>query len=281
VTGSFGGTLSCAIGQSVTSLGVADAFVLRMGVTNGGPIWTKRFGDAASSQYGYGIAAAAANGDALVTGSFLGSIDFGGGPLTAAASTSLFVAKLSAGAGAHVWSKSGGSGAAGASIAVDATDNAVFAGSYSGVTTFAGKTVAAAGGATDILFGKLDATTGNALWLNGYGNTNGDSGNSVAVSAAGRVAMGGAFRNSVDFGGGSLASGSLDAAFVATFDATPTHLWSKQFSSATLGPNATSSVAFGPAGEVVAGGQFYGTVDFGTGALAGANGTAFLVHVAP
>jgi len=281
VTGSFGNTLSCAIGQSATSLGVADAFVLRMSGINGGPIWTKGFGDAANSQYGYGIAAAG-NGDALVTGSFYGSINFGGGVITGSTSSGIFVTKLTAAAGAHVWSKGGGSGAQGSSIAVDATDNAIFIGSYSGTTMFAGKTLAAVGASADILFGKLDKATGTAAWLNGYGNTNGDSGNTVAVSGAGRIAIGGAFRNSADFGGGALASGGLDAAFLATFDATPTHLWSKQFSSSAIGPNSTNAVAFGPLGEVVAGGQFYGTVDFGQITLPGVSGgTAFLVRVAP
>ena len=281
VTGSFGGTLSCAIGQSATSLGIADAFVLRMSGANGGPLWTKGFGDAANSQYGYGIAAAA-NGDALVTGSFYGSIAFGGNTLTAGAASSIFVAKLTAAAGAHVWSQGGGSGALGASIAVDASSNPVFTGVYSGATTFAGKTVAAAGGGSDILVGKLDTATGNAVWIHGYGGANGDSGNAVAVSGAGRIAMGGSFRNAADFGGGALASASLDAAFLATFDAVPTHLWSKQFSSSTIGPNVTSGVAFGPVGEVVAGGKFFGTVDFGQGPLADVSGgTAFLIRVAP
>ncbi len=290
VTGHFGGTLSCAVGQSVTSVGAtaSDVFVLRMSGVNGGLIWTKGFGEAMVSEIGTGIAAAA-NGDALVTGWFFTSIKFGdvNSTLMSDLTRTIFVAKLTAAAGAHIWSK-GGSGTSdseGASIAVDAKDNPIFTGYHIGAMMFAGKavTVAPTGGASDILFGKLDGATGDALWLNGYGSSNADMGSSVAVSGAGRIALGGEFRNSADFGGGALASANLDAAFLATFEATPTqHLWSKQFSSSKLGPDETRAVAYGPAGEVVAGGKFYGTVDFGPTSLTETGGaTSFLVRVAP
>ena len=282
VTGNFGGSVSCGPGQSGTSSGGNDVFVIRMSGANGGPIWTKAFGDA-DNQYGYGVAADS-NGDALVTGFYSGSIDFGGGSLVAQpGSTSIFVAKLGAAKGAHLWSKGESNSTRGQTIAVDPANNPIFAGTYSGATTFAGKSLAVAGGTTDILFGKLDKDTGNAIWLNGYGGDNGDSADGVAVNAAGRIALGGAFRNSADFGGGALASASLDAAFLATFDASPTqHLWSKQFSSTDLGPNGTHAVAVGPTGEVVAGGQFYGTIDFGDGmSIVSTSSTAFLVRVAP
>ena len=127
----------------------------------------------------------------------------------------------------------------------------------------------------------LDTVTGNAIWINGYGGANSDYGDAVAVSGAGRIAMGGSFMNSVDFGGGALVAVN-EGAFLATFDAVPTHLWSKQFSSSAPSQFNTSSIAFGPIGEVVAGGQFGGTVDFGQGPLtAGGGATAFLVRVAP
>ena len=194
VTGFFDSTLSCAGGQSATSLGKGDVFVVRMSGANGVPIWTKGFGDAANQQLGYGIAAA--------------------------------------------------------------------------------------GGGTDILLGKLDTATGNAIWLNGYGGAKDDGGGAVAVSGAGRIAMGGSFMSSVDFGGGVLAAVN-QGAFLTTFDAVPTHLWSKQFSSSAPSQFFTSSVAFGPIGEVVAGGQFGGTIDFGQGPLtAGGGAVAFLVRVA-
>ena len=279
VTGFFDSTLSCAGGQSVTSLGKGDVFVVRMSGASGVPIWTKGFGDAANQQLSYGIAAAA-NGDALITGLFFGSITFGGNTLVSPGSSSIFVAKLTAAAGAPLWSKGGGSNAAGTSIAVDAASNPVFTGIYSAATTFAGKTVALAGGGYDILLGKLDTATGNAIWLNGYGGVADDKSRAVAVNGAGRIAMGGEFQNSVDFGGGALAAIQLSA-FLATFDAVPTHLWSEQFSSQT-GASVTKSVAFGPIGEVVAGGQFGGTIDFGQGPLtAGGGATAFLIRVAP
>ena len=80
-----------------------------------------------------------------------------------------------------------------------------------------------------------------------------------------------------------MASAGLDAAFVALFDEMGTHLWSKQFSGMQLGINETASVAMGPASEVVAAGNFVGTVDFGQGPLTAAagGGSGFVVRIAP
>jgi hypothetical protein len=282
VTGTFGGTISCEIGKSATSAGGSDVFVIRMSGTNGGPIWLKGFGDVTNTQAGWGITATS-EGDALVTGSFFGGINFGGGTVTADSSGSLFVTRLAAANGAHLWTTKGGNTTDGNDIAVDATNNAYVIGSYAGATTVGSAPLDPAGGTTDILFAKLDATTGNAPWARGYGNTSGDIGYAVATGPNGRIAAAGQFRNSVDFGGGPLAAASLQGAFVAVFDAMGTHLWSKQFSGTQGGINEAKGVAFGPSSEVVAVGNFVGTVDFGQGTLTttATGGSAFVVSIAP
>jgi hypothetical protein len=56
-------------------------------------LWSKRFGDT-----GYQNATATAvdgAGNVLLTGNFVGTVDFGGGPLSSAGGYDIFVAKLS------------------------------------------------------------------------------------------------------------------------------------------------------------------------------------------
>lgn len=279
VSGVFGGSFSCAIGMTVTSAGSSDAFVVRMSGANGGPIWTKAFGDG-TAQDGTAITTDG-NGDAVLAGRFSGTIDFGGASLTAVNPNEAFIAKLAGANGAHIWSTAGGaSGSEG--VTVDANNNAVLLGSYSAVFSMGGMQLQPAGGAADLFLGKFGATDGKAIWLRGYGGPNADTGQSVTSGPDGRLVMGGSFRNSADFGGGPLASGSLDAAYVAVYDDMDKHQWSKQFSGAELAANSARGVSVGPNSEIVAGGHFGGMVDFGTGPMiAIQGGSEFLVRFAP
>src|SRR3990170_6282915 len=70
-------------------------------------LWSKRFGSTIDD-YGYAVAVDG-NGDVLLTGSFQGTVNFGGGNLTSAGLEDIFVAKYSGADGAHLWSKRFGS----------------------------------------------------------------------------------------------------------------------------------------------------------------------------
>ena len=61
----------------------------------GGHLWSKRFGDT-GFDLGFG-SAVDGSGDVVVTGSFDGTVNFGGGNLTSAGSKDIFVAKFSGG----------------------------------------------------------------------------------------------------------------------------------------------------------------------------------------
>ena len=100
------------------------------GVVNDGcnAIWTKTFGDA-SDQDIYDVAVDA-QGNIVVVGQFVGSVDFGGGVLTTPTSNAdIFVAKYDA-QGTHLWSKRfGANGTDGArSVAVDASGSIIVTG---------------------------------------------------------------------------------------------------------------------------------------------------------
>jgi len=85
----------------------------------------------------YGVAADPA-GNILVTGSMAGTIDFGGGPLTSAGSSDVFLAKYSAG-GAVLWTKHlGGPGPdVGYGVASDSAGNVIVVGYFTARWTLA------------------------------------------------------------------------------------------------------------------------------------------------
>ena len=90
LTGTFYGTVDFG-GGALTSAGSGDIFVAKFG-SGGAHLWSKRFGD---GDYQYGIAVAVdASENAIVTGYFFGTVDFGGGAFTSAGSQDIFVVKF-------------------------------------------------------------------------------------------------------------------------------------------------------------------------------------------
>jgi hypothetical protein len=80
-----------------------DIFVAKYAGSDGHHIWSTRFGDV-SNDAGNAVAVDA-TGNVVVTGSFSGIVNFGGGSLTSSAATAdIFLAKFSS-SGNHVWSK--------------------------------------------------------------------------------------------------------------------------------------------------------------------------------
>lgn len=142
VVGSFDGDVDIG-GSTLTSAGITDIFVAQFDAS-GTPTWSHRYGDtswdAASS------VAINGSGDIFVTGSIVGAVNFGGGTLTSAGSSDVFVAQLDD-SGAHVWSAIyGDTDSQGASsIALDSSGNAVITGSFQGSVNFGGTTLTDAG----------------------------------------------------------------------------------------------------------------------------------------
>ncbi|MGH7435697.1 MAG: hypothetical protein ACRENE_08480 [Polyangiaceae bacterium] len=92
------------------------------------------------------------------------------------------------------------------------------------------------------------------------------------IFVAGDVALG---PGPLDFGGGALADGGGRDAFVASFDASGQHRWSKRFGNAS--DQRVKSVAVSPEGLVGITGSLEGTADFGNGVIKSAGkGDAFV-----
>lgn len=266
VTGYFSGTIDIG-GATLTSAGGQDVFVA-MFDSNGNHVWSKCFGNS-SNQAGAGVAVDP-SGNVLLVGTFSGSIDFGGGNLTSAGSTDVFIARLDAN-GFHSWSKLFGDASAqtGVAVAVDGDGNVFATGAFSGTVDFGGGGLTSAG-STDAFLVKLSAE-GNYVWSKRFGDASGQTGLALAVDASGGPILAGSFSGSVNFGGGALASAGSTDGFVAKLDSSGSHLWSRALGG--TGTDSANGVAVHGAGDVVVAGGFQASADLGGGTLTSAGGT--------
>ena len=120
----------------------------------GNCLWSKR-GGGADNQYGFGVAADAA-GNVVLEGNFVGSLDWGCGPMVGAGGSDFWVAKLDS-AGNCLWSKAAGDASEqyGYSVGVDGAGNVAVAGDFQGTVELGCGALTSAGGA-DLFVAKLD-----------------------------------------------------------------------------------------------------------------------------
>ncbi|MBI4701343.1 MAG: SBBP repeat-containing protein [Deltaproteobacteria bacterium] len=229
-------------------------------------LWSKLFGDG-SDQYGTGIAVDG-SGNALVTGMFTGTVDFGGGQLASAGGEDIFVAKLDKD-GKHLWSKRFGDAShqEGHAIAVDALGNVLVAGMFTGTVNFGGGMLTSAG-SYDGFVAKL-GPDGTHLWSKRFGDASDQRAYATATDASGNVVLAGYFHGSIDLGGGKLTSAGGEDIFVAKYDKDGAHLWSKRFGDASAYQEAYG-IATDASGNVALAGRFYGSIDLGGGKLTSA-----------
>jgi hypothetical protein len=252
--------------QTFTSTG-RDGFVAKYSGVNGNYLWAKRFGGIYDDD-AYDVAVDS-TGNVFVTGQFMETADFGGGPLTSAGLQDIFIVKYSA-SGAHLWSKrlGGVDSEYGYGIAVDNSGNVMVTGRFSGPVDLGGGTLTSAG-AYDIFLAKYSGVNGAHLWSKRLGSTGYDYANGIAVDSNGNVIMTGQFQGTVDFGGSPLTSAGSYDIFVAKYaGSNGSHLWSKRFGS-TSSDNGCG-IAVDGSDNVILTGAFQGAVDFGGGALTSA-----------
>ncbi|HEV8198771.1 MAG TPA: nucleotide-binding protein, partial [Candidatus Polarisedimenticolia bacterium] len=103
-----------------------------------------------------------------------------------------------------------------------------------------------------------------------FGGSGADRGQAIAVDASGNVAITGYFSLTADFGAGPLTSAGAHDVFVAEYTSAGAPLWSKRFGDTS--DDIGASLAFDRSGRVVVTGDYYGTIDFGGGALVSVGG---------
>ncbi len=123
-------------------------------------------------------------------------------------------------------------------------------------------------GASDVLLTKLDALEGSTAWARAFGGPADNEYSWLTSDATGRIYLGLATDDSIDFGGGALDGAGLSDAFVVTLDGEGNHLWSRVFGDATDQTGIRLAVREPGLGLIVSALLFGGEIDFGAGTLA-------------
>jgi hypothetical protein len=254
VTGRAGGPVDFGGGPLPHSMGGVDMYVIKLD-PNGNQLWGKDFGkDFAQSLFEAKVSANAA-GEVFLAGDNA-LYDFGGGPVNG----KFFVVKLKAD-GTFVWSK-GIKVQDGNTILVEAdTAGGAVASVYFLSNADAGL------GSFSAQYGSYVArfdSGGNPIW--GKGLAGGNTISDLLVDSAGTIYLGGGFSGTIDFGAGPYSSlGPNDEdAFLARLDSSGSPIGAKVVAGA--GTPSVFSFGLAPSGNVIASGQYGGTVDFGNGA---------------
>jgi hypothetical protein len=227
--------------------------------------------------------AADASGNVFLTGTFAGTVGFGGMALTSAGQRDVFVAKWSTGMGRFVWVQRAGGTGDDSSPAIAVSGTSIYiAGRFAGTAGF-GATSLNTLGADDGFVAKLadGGASGTFVWAFGIGGR--DSEAATAVAAAGSsVYVGGRFFSpTATFGSlvlANLSSAALPPSdgFVAKLTdagATASFAWAQAVGG--TGPDQVLALA-SAAGSVYTAGTFSNTASFGATTLTGGSSAAFV-----
>lgn len=216
------------------------------------------------------------SGNILWTGSFSGTVNFGGADIsTPDGHQEVFLVKYDAD-GNHVWSKSlGENPLSQGGIGADASGNVLLTGSFSDAINLGGGPLSTGGSApgtpnSDVFVAKFDAADGHHLWSRGFGGSESDSGHSVAADPSGNVLVTGRFKGTVDFGGSSISASDQDV-FVVKYDANGNYVWSAGF-----GGNydqGGSGVTVDASGNSAVTGYYSPQIDFGEDSFSAGEGS--------
>lgn len=265
IAGALFGTMDFG-GGPLTGEGNADLFVAKLDAS-GTYLWARRFGDG-SFQVANGIALDD-TGNVYIAGSFLSTVDFGGGVLASAGDSDAFIVKLNAG-GAYVWAKRFGDTSAqrGGEVAVDDEGNLLMTGRFSGLVDFGGGPLTSTG--ENIYVAKLD-TDGSHIWSKRFGEASTSQARvNVTIDDTGQAVLSGHFDGAIDFGDGTLTSAGGTDLFITKLDALGDPTFSMR--SGDANDQTSYSVAVDGAGNALVAGYLKGILDLGGGPIASAGG---------
>jgi hypothetical protein len=261
VVGAFENTLDLG-GGPLTSAGFQDVFVAKID-SAGNHLWSQRFGD--SEPQSASAVAVDPLGNVVLVGSFRGTIDFGGVPMTSTTSgeEDIFVAKLDA-AGNHIWSKQFGAAnyQFASAVAIDSAGAIVLTGSFRGSLNFGGSLLSSS--QFHPFLAKLNSD-GSHVWsrdLDVSGDMSADKrSHSLAIDGADNVLVVGAFGGTIDLGGGPMVAAS-QSHFVAKLDSAGTFIWGQNLGDYSPGGTPIAVSTDLTDDSVVIAGGFENTIDF-------------------
>lgn len=235
--------------------------------------WAKNIGGT-STDKSYSIATDISS-NVLITGFFVNTADFDPGPdnatLTSAGNSDIFIAKYDSN-GTYIWAISIGSSGTdqGYSIATDVSGNVLITGYFQDTVDFDpdpfGNSYINAAGGDDIFIAKYDAN-GNYRWAIGAGSSKDDYGNSITTDDLGSVLITGEFKDTINFNPNMgtpdlISEGNLDI-FLAKYDSSGNHLWSKSIGSTV--DDYSNDITTDSDNNVLISGSFRTNLDFDPG----------------
>ena len=208
------------------------------------------------------------SGNIIVSGTFSGVCDFGGGPIASLQNGDAFLVKYSPTAG-YIWSgRIGGSTAYGTTVsrvAVDHSNNIVLTGYTTGPGDMGGMLFTGFGG-NDIFLVKYSANAA-PLWTHIFGGSGRDRGKGLAIDSFNNVVMTGFVTGTVDLGGGGLVNGGI---FLGKYSPSGSHLWSRNFppqNQVFISLENGNAVAIDGSDNIAITGAVIGDIDLGGGIL--------------
>lgn len=212
ITGDFYSSVDFG-GGVLTSAGGRDIFLAKLD-PDGNHLWSQCFGDQ-DDQHNVTVAADHVD-NIIITGAFLGSVDFGGGLLTSAGAYDIFLAKFDP-SGNHLWSQPFGESQnqGGYAVAIDGQGYIIITGLFEGSVDFGGGLLTSAGD-WDIFLAKF-TPSGSHYSSRRFGDAADQSCWSIAADGACNVIITGEFAGSVDFGGGPMECVGQQDIFLAKF----------------------------------------------------------------
>ena len=212
IVGEYNGAIDFGGGELPQANGLATMFIAKLD-----PLGMHVFSDAYNAK-AYDVAVDS-SGNIIVVGSFQGAVDFGNGPMQAGENPRAFVVKLD-NTGKVLWQRdlpgSITSTGAAVTVAVDAMDDILVAGEFSGDIGIDNDLFSELGGG-DIFILKLN-TAGSTSFARVYGDAAPDHVTDIAAAASGTFGLVGDFAGSINFGTGPLDAEGWDV-YVARFSA--------------------------------------------------------------
>ncbi|MBL4754533.1 MAG: T9SS type A sorting domain-containing protein [Flavobacteriales bacterium] len=274
-TGGFADTTDFDPGPGTFNLisnGGTDIFVQKLNA-NGDLDWAVSMGGTALD-VGRGISTDA-SGNVYITGEFVNTVDFDPSgatfDITETGGREIFILKLDAN-GNFVWAKSieGTTWNFATTVYVDASDNVIVMGSFSGDADFdPGVAVfnMSVVGVFDPFILKLDAQ-GDFMWVNFIQATTNKGATAITTDPSGSIYIAGHFQSTVDFDPGTgifnmTSAGSQDI-FIQKVDANGVFVWA--ISTGGTGTEASRGITADAVGNLYLTGSYTDTVDFDPGA---------------
>lgn len=276
LTGYFAGS---SISPGPTPLmGTNATYIVKYTGATGGHIWSKAINstDTFLGDFPTDLTVDQ-NGNVIVLGYFSGSINFGGGSVTANDGQDNFMVKYASENGAYILDKEFPNQVTPTFVTSDANDNIYLLGTFSGTLALTSPPVPSIGD-LDVFVAKYSAS-GVPQWSRSYGNNFKDNAVRIAMDPAGELLVSATFQGTVTYGGPSFAAAGASDVIVARLRSRDGgYLGSIQLGG-LMGEHAS---ALGMnSGNVFIAGDFTGAANFGGQGTSPSSSDGFALLVAP